>query len=57
MKGTLIKSPPWVNASRRRGKVLQGLCTRHASDGSVESNMEPILGQRCRNEKVINKTQ
>jgi hypothetical protein len=36
--------------------VLQGLCIRHASDGSVERNMEPTLGQRCRYANVINKT-
>jgi hypothetical protein len=42
--------------SRRRGKVLQGLCIRHASDGSVESNMELALGQRCRYVNAINKT-
>jgi hypothetical protein len=32
--------------SRCRDKVLQGLRIRHALDGSVESNMEPTLGQR-----------
>ena len=42
--------------SRCRGKVLQGLRIRHASDGSVESNMEPTLGQRRGYENVINKT-
>jgi hypothetical protein len=36
--------------------VLQGLCIRHASDGSVERNMEPELGQRRRYANVINKT-
>jgi hypothetical protein len=36
--------------------VLQGLRIRHASDGSVESNMEPTLGQRRRYANVINKT-
>jgi hypothetical protein len=51
------KNPPWVKVSRCRGKVLQGLCIRHASDGLVESNMEPTLDQRRRNENVINKTQ
>jgi hypothetical protein len=29
--------------SRHRGKVLQGLCIRHASDGLVERNMEPTF--------------
>ena len=43
--------------SRRKGKVLQGLRIRHVSDGSVERNMEPALGQRHRNANVINKTQ
>jgi hypothetical protein len=51
------KNPPWVKVSRRRGKVLQGLRIRHASNGSVESNMEPTLGQICGNANVINKTQ
>jgi hypothetical protein len=42
--------------SRCRGKVLQGLRIRHASDGLVESNMEPTLGQRCRYANAVNKT-
>jgi hypothetical protein len=42
--------------SRRRGKVLQGLRIRHALDGSVESNMEPALGQRHRYANAVNKT-
>jgi hypothetical protein len=42
--------------SRRRGKVLQGLRIRYALDGSVESNMEPALGQRRGYAKAINKT-
>jgi hypothetical protein len=42
--------------SRRRGKVLQGLHIRSALDGSVESNMEPALGQICRYANAINKT-
>jgi hypothetical protein len=42
--------------SRRKGKVLQGLCIRHASDGSVESNMESALDQRRRYENTVNKT-
>jgi hypothetical protein len=36
--------------------VLQGLHIRHASNGSVESNMEPTLGQRRGYANVINKT-
>jgi hypothetical protein len=40
-----------------RKKVLQGLRIRYASNGSVEGNMEPTLGQRHRNANVINKTQ
>jgi hypothetical protein len=55
-KRTLGKNPPWAKVSRHRGKVLQGLHIRHASDGSVESNMELALGQRCRYANVINKT-
>jgi hypothetical protein len=51
------KNPPWVKVSRHRGKVLQGLHIRHASNGSVERNMEPALGQRRINANVINKTQ
>jgi hypothetical protein len=39
-----------------RGKVLQGLRIRHASDGSVESNMEPTLDQRHRYANTVNKT-
>jgi hypothetical protein len=42
--------------SRRRGKVLQGLRIRHASDGSIESNMELALDQRSRYENAVNKT-
>ena len=42
--------------SRCRGKVLQGLCIRHASYGSVESNMDQALGQRRRYENAIIKT-
>ena len=40
---------------RRRGKVLQGLRIRYASDGSVESNMEPTLDQRHKYENTVNK--
>ena len=42
--------------SRHRGKVLQGLRIRHASDGSVESNMELELGQRHGYANAVNKT-
>jgi hypothetical protein len=42
--------------SRRRGKVLQGLHIRHASNGSVESKMEPTLDQRRRYVNMFNKT-
>jgi len=42
--------------SRRRGKVLQGLCIRHALDGSVERNMELALDQRHRYANALNKT-
>ena len=42
--------------SRHRGKVLQGLHIRHASDGLVESNMEPTLDERCRYSNEVNKT-
>jgi hypothetical protein len=38
-------------------KMLQGLRMRHASDGSVEDNMEPALGQRHGDANSINKTQ
>jgi hypothetical protein len=51
--GKILHGP---KVSRRRGKVLQGLRIRHASDGSIESNMEPTLGQRRRYENAINKT-
>jgi hypothetical protein len=56
-KMTLGKNPPWAKVSRCTGKVLQGLCIRHALDGSIERNMEPTLGQRHRYENAINKTQ
>jgi hypothetical protein len=36
--------------------VLQGLRIRHASDGSVERNMESALGRRHGYANVINKT-
>jgi hypothetical protein len=36
--------------------VIQGLRIRHSSDGLVERNMEPALGQRRRYANVINKT-
>ena len=39
-----------------RGKALQGFRIRHASDGSVDSNMELALGQRHGYANVINKT-
>jgi hypothetical protein len=51
--GKILQGP---NVSRCRGKVLQGLCIRHASDGSVENNMEPTLGRRRGYENAINKT-
>jgi hypothetical protein len=52
--GKILHGP---KVSRCRGKVLQGLCIRNASNGSVEGNMELSLGQRCRNANAINKTQ
>jgi hypothetical protein len=51
--GKILQGP---KVSRRRGKVLQGLHIRHASDGSVERNMESTLDQRCRYANVVNKT-
>jgi hypothetical protein len=39
---------------RCKGKVLQGLRIRHALDGSVESNMDPALGQRRGYANAIN---
>jgi hypothetical protein len=54
-KGHLGKILHGPKVSRRRGKVLQGLRIRHASDGSVERNMEATLGQRCRYANAINK--
>ena len=41
--------------SRCKGKVLQGLRIRHASNGLVERNMELKLGQRHRYAYVVNK--
>jgi hypothetical protein len=55
-KDTRKKSLLGPKVSRRRGKVLQGLCIRHALDGSAESNMEPTLDQGCRHANAINKT-
>jgi hypothetical protein len=53
---TRKKSLLGPKVSRHRCKVLQGLRIRHASDGSVESNMEPVLDQRCRYANMFNKT-
>jgi hypothetical protein len=55
-KDTRKKSLLGPKVSRRRGEVLQGLRIRHASDGSVESNMEPALDQRHKYTNAINKT-
>jgi hypothetical protein len=55
-KDTQKKSLLGTKVSGRRGKVLQGLRIRHASDGSVKSNMEPTLDQICRYENMVNKT-
>jgi hypothetical protein len=55
-KDTWEKSLLGPKVSRWRGKVLQGLHTRHASDGSVERNMEPTLDQRRRYANAVNKT-
>jgi predicted glutamine amidotransferase len=42
--------------SRCKGKVIQVLHIRYASDGLVESNMESALYQRHRYANTINKT-
>jgi hypothetical protein len=55
-KDTQEKSLLGPKVSRRRGEVLQGLRIRHASYGSVKSNMESALAQRRRYANVINKT-
>jgi hypothetical protein len=55
-KRTLRKNPPGAKGVKIRGKMLQGLRIRHASDGSVERNMELALGQRRGYANVINKT-
>jgi hypothetical protein len=55
-KGHSEKILHGTKVSRRRGKVLQGLCIRHASGVLVERNMEPTLGQRRRYANAINKT-
>ena len=52
--GKILQGP---KVSRRRGKVIQVLRIRHSLDGLVERNMEPTLGQRCRYENAIRKTQ
>jgi hypothetical protein len=51
--GKILQGP---KVSRRRGKVLQGLHIRHASNGSVERNMELTLGQRRKYINAVNKT-
>jgi hypothetical protein len=55
-KGHSGKIPQGPKVSRRRGKVIQGLRIRHASDGLVESTMEPSLIQICRYANAVNKT-
>jgi hypothetical protein len=55
-KDTWEKSLLGPKVSRRRGKVLQGLHIRNASDGSFESNMEPELDQRHSYANAVNKT-
>jgi hypothetical protein len=55
-KDTREKSLLGPKVSRRRGKVLQGLHIKHASDGSIESNMEMELDQRCKYANAVNKT-
>jgi hypothetical protein len=54
-KETQEKSLLVPKVSRCRGKVLQVLRIRHASDGSIESNMESALDQRRRYANVVNK--
>jgi hypothetical protein len=53
---TFRKIPLGPKVSRHKGKVLQGLRIRHASDDSVESNMESTLDQRRRYATAVNKT-
>jgi hypothetical protein len=55
-KDTQKKSLLGPKVSGHRGKVLQGLRIRYASNGLVERNMELALDQRCRYANVINKT-
>jgi hypothetical protein len=55
-KGHSVKILHGPKVSRHREKVLQGLCIRHSSDGSFESNMEATLGQIHRYANMINKT-
>jgi hypothetical protein len=38
------------------GQRCQDIEAKCYIDGSVQSNMEPALGQRCRYENMINKT-
>jgi hypothetical protein len=52
-KGHSGKIPPWVKVSGRRGKSATRLAYKACFKGSVESNMEPTLGQRCRDANVI----
>jgi hypothetical protein len=55
------------NETRENSSMGQGVKTQRQSatrlaykacfKGSIESNMEPTLGQRCRDANAINKTQ
>jgi hypothetical protein len=47
---TLGKIPPWVKVSDRKGKSVARLAFKECFEGSVDSNMEPTLGQRRKDE-------
>jgi hypothetical protein len=53
---TLGKNPPGAKGFKTQSQSATGLVYRHALYGSVESNMEPTLGQICRYAISMNKT-
>jgi hypothetical protein len=46
----LEKIPPWVKVSDREGKSVARLAFKECFEGSFNRNMNPTLGQRCKDE-------
>jgi hypothetical protein len=46
----LGKIPSWVKVSNHKEKSAARISFKEFFEGSVESNMEPTLGQRCKDE-------